>query len=144
MTVIGVFARADHPEGYGFCQGLDMSNYGRHLGAKAHGYVVVVVNCEDWAELGLVRDVLSEHRYNRSGERPVELPGFDPWDRGDRWYAGPYELVWSADVADVFEARPMNWFQTMPLSLGDRPSYGDNRAMAYLSAEEVLRNPGTF
>lgn len=135
--ILGVFARANHPEGYGFCQGLDMSQGAQHRGATAHGYVVVVVECAGWDELDAVKARLLRQDYgdpDPSTGRKL-LPGFDPWKRGDKWYAGPYELVFAADVDAVAEARPM---YGVPLTLGDRPQYGDNRAMAYLAASEVL------
>lgn len=127
-TVLGVFARANHPEGYG-------------QGQRAHGYVVVVVQCDDWDELAAVDAKLSRPHYepdpDRPGlNRPMMPPGVDPWKRGDAWYAGPYELVWASAVERVREARPMNL--KFGITLGDRPSYGDNRAMAYLAASEVL------
>lgn len=140
-TVLGVFARANHPEGYGFCQGLDMSRGGQHLRAKAHGYVVVIVKCADWDELNAVKAKLGEFHYeddpDRPGfRRPMMPPGVDPWKRGDAWYAGPYEMVWAAAVEfAAYAAMNMNG---MPIKLGERPSYGDNRALAYLDASEVL------
>lgn len=136
--VLGVFARPNHPEGYGQCHG-ETNNYGQHVNAKAHGYIVVVVQCADWDELDAVKERLMRYDYGEfdpSTGRKL-LPGFDPWRRGDYWYAGPYELVFSTEINDVLEVRGMN-FYGVPLTLGDRPSYGDNRAMAYLDASEVL------
>lgn len=141
MNVLGVFARANHPVGYGFCQGVDMSEGARHLGATAHGYIVVIVKCVDWDELRVVKDKLAEQRYeddpDRPGRRrPMMPPGLDPWTRGDAWYAGPYEMVWAAAV--TLEAYASMNLHGMPIALGERPSYGDNRALAYLEASEVL------
>lgn len=136
--VLGVFARPNHPEGYGQCRG-ETNSFGQHVQAGAHGYIVVVVQCCDWDELDAVKKPLLRQDYGErgpTGDRKL-LPGFDPWKRGDKWYAGPYELVFGVEVSDLIEARAMNFYGT-PLALGDRPSYGDNRAMAYLDASEVL------
>lgn len=135
-TVIGVFARANHPVGYG---GFYGKNYrGEDDQTAAHGYVVVVVRCRDFDQLEAVRTVLGNQplgAFDPSMGREY-LVAFDPWGRGDKWYAGPYELVWAAKVADVDEVRGM--YPHSCSTVGDRPSYGDNRAMAYLDASEVL------
>lgn len=140
--ILSVHARANHPTGYGWCSGVNQDGRSHQINGPAHGYVVVVVRCESWDEVRAVRDRLAEQPYDRSGERPEKLPGFDPWRRGDEWYAGPYEMVWAAEVEGIGEVRGM-YDGLPPIAVGDRPSYGDNRAMAYLDAAEVLGQTST-
>lgn len=127
--MIGVFARADHPKGYGICRG-HISEYGHHQEAEAHGYVVVIVECKDMRELKDVMHVLQKREY--ADQKP--LPGWDPWARGDAWYAGPYEFLWATDSP---LGPTIDRYGNL-IDLGVKPSYGDNRALAFLSAEEIL------
>lgn len=121
VDVLGVFARANHPKGWGHEAG-------------AHGYVIVVVECASWAQLDDVVFALGSYDY-KDGK---PLWGYDPWHRNDAWFAGPYELTWAAET-DVHLARGQSKFHTM--AIGQLWSYGDNRAVAYMKAEDVLREP---
>lgn len=66
--MIGVFARADHPEGYG-------------TGKTAHGYVVVLVKCHYADQLNRVQRVLAT----------AGLP--EPFGHPYPWYGGRMDLV---------------------------------------------------
>lgn len=145
MSVLGVFCRPNHPRGYGNCGGLDevwagryytaRDQVGYHMSGTAHGYVTVVVLSADWEQHGAVVLRLAE-------------PSADPWKRGDGWYGGPYEPVWAmegefSDVAD-HGYKHSRWGGTAsrnpgrPFLLGEADTYGDNRACAFLAAEDVL------
>lgn len=127
MTVIGVFCRPNHPGGFGGqlpteYHGLVLDTPYRDLMGKfgAHGYVTWIVRCEDWIELGAVRDLL------RLGSE---------WEtRGDEWFSGPLDLVaaWEGYVGPPVDHSGRHFE-------GSRwTSIGDNRGLAWLTAREVL------
>ena len=67
--MIGVFARADHPNGYGFADG------------RAHGFVIVLVEGTR-EEIYAVKDHLQT--------KPIAVPLDSP---DTTWYGGKFDLV---------------------------------------------------
>lgn len=81
-TLIGIFSRADHPNGYGYPNGT------------AHGYVILLVYCSSPEELSAVQSRL-------------QAPFF-PGHRNDNWYSGIFDLtahIKSKERPDIFD----NW-----------------------------------
>ena len=112
--IIGVFARRDHPAGYGF-------------GERAHGYVVVLVECADVAELRRVEENLDRHYQTPS--------------RADGWYSGPMDLVATVTADGIAAISAVgHWDPRSGRYFGLRPSrsLGDNRFVACYTAAEVL------
>lgn len=73
--ITGVFARANHPSGYGF------------PGGKAHGYSVISIRCEDEAELSEVKKYLQTNPfYGIEGKL---------YSSGNmmEWYGGFFDLI---------------------------------------------------
>ena len=111
-TTFLLFARADHPRGYGHVS----------LGT-AHGYVVVAVVVKDEAEFAHVQE--------RMARRPFTLPDGNRVD-GYQWYGGHFDYLGCVDSSDgaMFDnnGRPLG-----------HCSYGDNRFFGLYTADEVLR-----
>lgn len=80
MTV-GVFARPDHPEGWGF-------------GKTAHGYVVLFVRCRDDEELDSVTHRLSHAPFYGIGDSHIYSEG-----ALNKWFGGRFDRI--ATVPDV-------------------------------------------
>jgi len=116
--ILAVFARPHHPPGYGYPDGTGSFS--------AHGYVVLVVRARSHEELQRLQDLLRwDARVYRWADRP------------DRWYAGPYELVWAVSVDE--EAVGRAWSGQGITLLGNSwISLGDNRAVAYVDAAALL------
>lgn len=122
MTVVAVFCRIDHPDGYAM---------GGKQGKGAHGYVTLVVECLDFPQVKRVAKHLHDVGF--------EWPGRG----GDGWYDGKFDLVFSREA----ELRTVNtaWLGPLPgmagtnkAAPGDNKSLGDNRAVAYLDASHIL------
>lgn len=137
MSVLGIFCRPDHPEGYGQCGGRH--GVYDHSTGTAHGYVTLVVQCEDWIELNAVRDRLQATRVVEIGTQATfgNPPARWDWEhRDDGWYGGRFELVF-ATASSYGGGYDSNGNRIEP---GRFITYGDNRAMAYLTGKEVLRS----
>lgn len=131
--IIGVFCRRDHPPGYGkysghfyaapaevFQENTDDEGYW----CGAHGYVTLLVNCEDHNELQRVQDAVSTY---------WQWP-----ERNDVWYSGPFDLVGALHGVDVIAE--ILWSANLA-TIVDRPQYrslGDNRAVAFLNAKDIV------
>ena len=74
--VTGIFARADHPNGWG----------------NAHGYVVIAVECENLAQLAAVTSRLQRDPFYG---RPLatSYPGGYLGDEGHPWFAGRFDRI---------------------------------------------------
>lgn len=109
--IVGIFARADHPQGWGFARPGE--------GGTAHGYVVLFVRCPDEDTLGRV--------VNRLGTLPF-YGNEAAAQYGDgnlrEWFGGRFDYI--ATCPDV--AVPMGPFVCR----------GDNRMIAVYDAEDVL------
>ena len=115
LIVIGLFARADHPRGYGFGDGT------------AHGYSVLLVRCKDRKELELVKKRLEAPFYGIEGAHY-----YSDGAMGE-WYGGRFELI-ALFPGNKVELRAfLDWKQT-----GRAFSVGDNRFYALFEASEVL------
>lgn len=115
--ITAVFARADHPHGWGF---VDHEGQGR-----AHGYVVLLVSCDTHVDVTNVERRL-RHAFAGTDEKPLQYP----------WYGGMFDLV-----AMVETPSPPGYFAAVMDRAGRAMtwrSYGDNRAAAWYTANEVL------
>ena len=116
QIMIGVFARPDHPPGYGM-PGREGEN-----GLRAHGYIVVFVNCPDEQTLQRVRDKLRLDGLN------------EPFGHTYAWYGGRMDLVGVVPEGSMTQVLPDPWF------IGHkRVSLGDNRFTGIYEATEILR-----
>lgn len=126
-NVIGVFARANHPQGYGHGpwtpQGVGM----------AHGYVVLLVACRDDDVLALVEERLQDHRSPFHGR--FESGAYNEGHLGE-WFGGQFELI--AKVNAPEHSIVVGPWQPEPLLMLCK---GDNRFIGQFTAEEVLRSP---
>ena len=142
MSVIGIFCRTSHPAGYGGFPDVpsgapkDEDAKYRHWRkgpeqfAGAHGYVTLLIECADDDELQLVINQMSRKWFN--------------WqDRNDLWYSGNFDFVCSITGGG------RTGFSSFTVGTNYRTNYrrviapswlslGDNRALAYLMAEEAL------
>jgi hypothetical protein len=117
MAFAAVFARPNHPDGWGICCGG--TEHKDHVGGTAHGYVLALVQCSTMDEAELVKNKLQD------------FPGLKWDDRTDDWYGGPMDLVAvvpSLALPQHASRSPWAW-----------ASIGDNRACAILRAEDILR-----
>ena len=121
MSIVGVFARPDHPVGYGFLR------HGETYG-QAHGYVVLFVRCADEEELEKTKQRLSIEAYSRPfyGVEPVQGHYYMYGWLGE-WYGGRFDYL--ATVPDGVE------FHNMPFV-----SLGDNRFVGLYEAKDVLNS----
>lgn len=122
-----VFARPDHPSGYGF-QGPSEES-----APRAHGYVVVIVLFERDEELSEVQRLLQ----HPSGLRP---PKQHVWDD---WYGGHLDLLLVVRDIGSIERPLVGQMRTddpqlarieTPLGL----SLGDNRFLGVYTASELV------
>lgn len=119
--MIAVFARANHPPGWGY------GPVGDEKGSRAHGYVVLFVRCADEAELDAVhRRMTIRDFHGIEGARHYFDGALDP--NGHEWFGGRFELI--ATAPDV---------SLDAISSGQRfCCRGDNRMVALYDAGEVL------
>lgn len=114
-SLVGIFTRADHPPGWGYPPRQD------EPGGRAHGYVVLYVECHGQEELERVAAVLA------SGFDGLPVPQYSDGalsPNGHPWFGGRFECVGKAPAIDVGKYR----FQCR----------GDNRMVAFYTAREVL------
>lgn len=137
--MIAVFARANHPHGYGYSSPRDYST----PGIGAHGYVVIGVRCRtrsqvdevikhvrdsglDLPDTGQGRIIYTEGVPERRYERNVGSKGVI------RWYSG------GPSDWDYLFTVPGNKIEWEHPSQGVYGSRGDNRFCAVYDAKEVL------
>jgi hypothetical protein len=118
--VIGVFARPNHPSGYG--TGGDTRT--------AHGYVVILVRCKDDGELAAVQKRLST--------KGLGDEHFGPANWWSTWYGGQMDLVAMLPKADQAVVVNPGWGYYIPRSDITKASIGDNRYVAVIDAGEIL------
>lgn len=133
--MILLFARADHPMGYGFPvaatnpDGSVVRLAGGGVAcvsqAKAHGYVVLAVECEVGDEAERVVAKMAQGFHGRTTGTYAE--GY----LGD-WYGGRFDCV------AVVEGTKDDISSWPPEMNRDRVSYGDNRFFGVWTAAEVL------
>jgi hypothetical protein len=109
--VVGVFARADHPHGWGFV------TPGEHHG-RAHGYVVLFVRCDDSAQLAQVAERLARQDFTGKPDTQYSRGGLS------HWFGGRFELLATAPDVDV--------------PYGPFSCRGDHRMIAVYDAADVL------
>lgn len=115
MSVVGIFARADHPEGWGMARNT------------AHGFVVIGVRCADADELQAVWRKLADGWSGIEGATTYSAGALDP--NGHRWFGGRFQLIATAtdfEVISFSSASPR--FNCL----------GDNRFVGVYEADEVL------
>lgn len=118
--VVGVFVRHSHPAGYG-----STSPWKGEHGHRAHGYSVILVECETDDELAAVKQKLA-------------WPGLpEPLGHKWDWYGG------AMDHVATLEGNPPDSevHVTMPFNeqgRGRRISVGDNRFVGVYKAAEIL------
>jgi hypothetical protein len=150
-VIYAVFCRSYHPRGYGgFSDNVKMPNetydeFRQRVDRKwaishrdppyfdaAHGYVTLVVTCANTPQLERVTERL---------QRYWQWP-----DRGDTWYSGTFDRVWAVNALSLDDenramSKDMRGLHTfLP---GEYRSYGDNRACAYLTYEQVMAQDRT-
>jgi hypothetical protein len=135
MTLIAVFARANHPVGYGYGPWNNGSG-------RAHGYVVIGVRCADQRQVQAVIDEIAKN-------------GLDAPDRGRQIFTDGrpkqryQRSVWSDGVQRWYSGGPNDWDylvtiagERIAISDSDRfnqsGSKGDNRFFSIYQADEVL------
>lgn len=117
--MIAVYARADHPKGYGFGDG------------RAHGYVVLFVRCKSRKEVEAVSKRLSQ--WNNPFLGPQVEPYYSNGRLGE-WYGGLFELL------AVLPGNKIDHLGYGMFPHGRFASRGDNRFTGVYEAEEVLSN----
>lgn len=107
MSTYALFARPSHPRGWGFQDG------------KAHGYVVLLIRCQDYVEVKAVRDKLT---------RWPGLP--EPYGHPYAWFGGVMDFLGTVEAVgyDVFNSGGRS----------ESLCIGDNRYLGILTAKEVL------
>lgn len=123
--VTGVFARSDHPQGYGMVRQGEI--YGR-----AHGYSVIYVRCADEAELAEVAKRLSLWNKPFHG---LQVHGYGNGQMGE-WYGGLFDLI---AIIPGHALKIASW-QSKPDEEQRFRSLGDNRFTGIYTAEEVLQD----
>lgn len=134
--IMAMFARADHPAGYGVLNGTTTRFQNGETKTDtssvpgAHGYSVVVIKCRDINELFVVKEWFQYHHFdlpdNTSGKLPVGRAAY-------QWYGGKFDFLGSIDCDNEYifnnngDMRSYN-------------SYGDNRFFGIYRAEEVLEH----
>ena len=125
--MIAVFARANHPPGYGYPDG------------RAHGYSVVGVKCRGLAQVRRIIDHVA--RYG------IDLPDTND---GRRIYPGDdvpeYRSVGAPDVTRWFSGGPHDWDYLFTVKGKRVPAHaferngnrGDNRFVAVYKARDLL------
>lgn len=112
-----LFARADHPEGYGFSGTT-----------RAHGYAVLVVSCETVADTEAVKRRCAEAPVFLSREATVS--GFAGHHLiVDEWYGGRFDYIGA--IAGTYALNRNG-------SMFGESSYGDNRYFGIVDANTVL------
>jgi hypothetical protein len=122
--MIAVFARADHPRGYGFADG------------RAHGYSVVFVRCRNRREVAAVSKRMQDYNhpfYGLEAPDPRQYYGSPAYSHLSDWYGGRFELLavvpgMKIDHATYGGAITESRFM----------SRGDNRYSGIFEAAEVL------
>lgn len=119
----GIYARSDHPPGWGYAQ-RPGEGYGR-----AHGYVLLAVDCGDEPVPGHITDV-------PFGQLTVQLEGNANREQvahgWDTWYGGDFDLVLTVEHRPHVEP---DWGSQRYRSIGD------NRAVLVVGLAE-LRGSG--
>lgn len=115
--MIAVFCRSDHPEGFGYPNNT------------AHGYVTVLVRCDDQVQLNEVKERMRDFRWPDRHER-------------DDWFSGRFDLVALIGGHPQFIDDGYGNPTGMPGAKQFATSYGDNRAFAYLDADLLLESRG--
>lgn len=112
--MIGVFARANHPEGWGYPPPESGGP-----GGTAHGYVVVLVQCSSDRVLEAVKTKLA------MGFAGVPADSYSQGDLG-KWFGGQFDYLYStpSDELDLV-GHPFS-------------CRGDNRFVGIYGADEVL------
>src|SRR5579862_9400307 len=110
--MIAIFARPDHPTGYGMS------------GNTAHGYSILIVECKDKDEVQKVTHKISRVAINI------------PPERIDGWYGEIFDLIAILDCNISAELLQSDIQTIFPI--GMCRSLGDNRSVAFYSAEYIL------
>lgn len=121
MKLVGLFARADHPPGYGF---PPREGEG---GGRAHGYVVLMVRCKNRNQLGKVVSKLRDEPFygvREGGYADGKL---------NEWYGGKFDHIATFPDTDI-DICPGAWALTQRFR-----SLGDNRFVGIFKAKEVLK-----
>lgn len=108
--MIAVFARPNHPKGYGY-------------GETEHGYVIALVRCKSESQLASVKERLANEG----------LP--EPFGHTWPWYGGRLDLLAVLPGNRVLGAK----HTLLPVRPGnEKQSIGDNRYAGLYTAEELL------
>ena len=107
--MIGIYARANHPTGYGMADG------------EAHGYVVLLVRCQDRETVEAVSEKLARGFYGVKGET------YSVGHLG-KWYGGSFDHLATLPGDEVEDGGLEQRFR----------SIGDNRFVGVYEADEVL------
>ena len=106
--MILLYARADHPSGYG-------------MGDKAHGYSVLAITTQNWIETNAVKERMNKPFFNTSGDRT---------EADDEWYGGDFDLIAVIEGGSrILDYDGHEWMKR---------SYGDNRFFGVFRAAEIL------
>ncbi len=122
--MIAVYARSDHPPGYGYPPREG------EAGGRAHGYVVLLVTCEDQDELDRVTTRLANGWQGITAEQ-AQQHGYQGGQLSD-WYGGKFDLV--AQIIGPSEAWVGRGYSGRFASLGDNRFVGKYKAAEVLSA----------
>lgn len=117
---VGVFARADHPLGWGLAGRPDEQGH-HEQGHRAHGYVVLFVRCADEDELEIVRQRLFTKPFYGLADAGTYYGG-----NLREWFGGRFDLIAIAPAVDL------------PYATGRFQCRGDNRMVGVYEAAEVL------
>lgn len=131
--MVAIFCRSSHPSGYGGFHGYmgaapaevhQWADPARPDLTGAHGYVTLVVECEDKDEVERVR---------------TRVQYYWQWpNRWDTWYSGPFDLVAVMHGVEVISEILWSANMTQKVSGQQLRSIGDNRAVAFLEAKDIL------
>jgi len=125
--LLALFARADHPLGWGYPQVTSYDKESESYLVKephgtGHGYSVMAVKCADENQVKEVSQRLSQG-FKGVGSETVYALGW----LGD-WFGGRFEHLATFPVEDF------------PYKTPSLNNAGDNKAMAFYDAQEILDN----
>lgn len=123
--MIAVFARFNHPEGWGF----PIYKEGTPpITGKAHGYVVIAVTYEGDEELKALKGKLMEYPNGFQG-KPENGNLYNEGYLGE-WFGGQFDYLFSVQGLGV------QWpFEHV---MGDYQCRGDNRFVGMYDAKDIL------
>lgn len=135
--MIAVFARANHPLGWGMPVPPSQGNAGGH--GTAHGYVVLLVRCKK-QQIAAITARMNDFRKRFEGIPKAEdsWGGYSEGQLGT-WFGGQFELI-AVLPGNVVEIADFWYGKEKPPTVRAQRFWcrGDNRFVGLFEADEVL------